>query len=190
MLNMIDRKQCILWVTLFSTPLFLAGCSVFGPEPDAVAFVDSTEFEGVVVHQTGSVGPYYRATVDRIEINTPKGIGINPETQTALSDQFRRELVSRLMNDYDIVDSGGFKVLRVQTKVYNAQEGAAMGLGGAMTETVISDSVTGQLLLTIRDTRELAFNINTKYATDWEAARDVMILWSDAIRYELQEAGD
>ena len=164
-----------------------SGCAWigFGTDESPTEPVETTE--GVWVWQYGDLSIYHRITVDEVELVTPPGIVMARDVREKLVRQMRREVVVRLANHFEVIEPGGAGVLRLTIRVRDVRPGVAMGMAGAWVEAQVTDSVTNELLVTIRDTRSHTHRVKATLATEWEAARDVMISWSDEIRHAIEQ---
>ena len=178
--------RCLLFLIWVSTPLLLGGCSWFKDEPPPDPFVESRFTPGVRVWWTGSLDGYRRFMVDEVDVQTVEGVMMDEDVRARIAEQFRREVVVHLANRWEVVGSPGAGVLRMSLVVRGVRPGEALGLAGAWVESTVSDSLTGQVFLTVRDARSHASRIDFEHTEPWEAARVVMLSWADAAASEVK----
>lgn len=176
------------------TPLLLAlvigPCMSCGSKPMvADPFTPSRVTHGVGVRQTGDLAGYHRFTIDDVRLLTAEDVAMDPAAKQQVSDQLRRELVVRLADGYEVVESPGAGVLRLSVVVRGVGPGPAFGLADATMQAIVTDSVTGKLLLAIRDRRSQRGQVERSLFSNWENARKIVQSWADAVDVEVEQAG-
>jgi len=167
--------------------VMLSGLGCASKEP-VETFTPSRVTRGVGVRQEGPLAGYHRFTIDDIRLVTAPDVAMDPQAERQVIEQLRRELVVRLADDYEVVAPPGAGVLRLGIRVLGVRPGPAFGLADATMESLVTDSVTGQRLLTIRDRRSQRGYVDRSLVSDWENARNVMQSWADVVDKEIEGA--
>ena len=115
-----------------------------------------------------SLKEYNRFQIDPIAVQFSRGAtgaAIDPAKLNNLTVYFRNELVKALTKNYRVVNRPGPRVLRIRAAITDVDESepllnihpamklSGMGLGGASMEAEAVDSVTGERIGAIKETR-------------------------------------
>jgi hypothetical protein len=174
----------------------LAGCSWGQPKNPGyllrgVEMGGDAQQRGVTVRYFGVDRPerYYRFVVDPVAVVPAQGLRMEEELARRIADQFRRELVARLANAYEVVDHPGAGVLRLRAAIVEVRPDAGHGLAAAAMEAVITDSLTDELILAVRDNRRHLNQANRSLFSEWENAKSIMQAWATRVRGEIKRLG-
>ncbi len=136
--------------------------------PDYSNMKPAEEWDGAYYWESPMYKNYHRFKVDPIVVHfapNAKGTAIDPGRLEQLTDGATQKLMEAIAKREKLVDQPGPGVARIQvaitsikttTPVANIHPGmrlAGVGLGGASFEAKAVDSVTGELLMALYDTR-------------------------------------
>jgi len=141
-------------------------------------FEESTESKGLYVKRNPnrSIGEYskfllepitvYMAPVRGISKINPKRMGVNAKKLAELTEHFENEITRVLSENYTVVNEPGEGVLRLRLAVTDVKTNirllnihsytsfTGVGLGSASMEGEATDSVTGEQILAVVDSRK------------------------------------
>ena len=141
-------------------------------------FAESEQIRGrhVKKNPERNVGEYSKFMIDPITVYftppkglsklNPKRIGINPKRLAELTDHFENEIKRALNERYTVVNAPGEGVLRIKIAVtgikanmpilniHSYTSTTGIGLGSASMEGEAIDSVTGEQILAVIDSRK------------------------------------
>jgi hypothetical protein len=177
---------------------FLDDYSILSPNP---------EVEGALYYQKPgkSLRDYSTFIIDPVVIHLhagAEGKSIDPGEMQKLTQEFHDIAVETLSKDYQVVDSSGPGVLRIQAaitdldkntailNVHPALKATGLGLGGASMEAKALDSMTGELIIAVVDSRSgdrVSLDVGSGL-TAWGSATQAMHHWVNRFKKRLDEA--
>ena len=166
------KATIVISMILFTT---LAGCAEKNVEysgflRDYSQLKPDPEVDGALryLNPRKSLKEYNRFQIDPIAVQFSrgaKGTAIDPAKLQNLTLYFRKELAKALNKNYRVVNRPGPRVLRIRAAITDVDESdpllnihpamklTGMGLGGASMEAEGVDSVTGERIGAIKETR-------------------------------------
>ena len=192
-------------------------------------FSESEEMKGLYVKRNSqrSIGEYSKFMIDPITVYfkpqgkfsklNPKRVGVNPKRLAELTAHFEKEIARALSEKYTVVDEPGKDVLRLRIavtevkanlpilNVYGYQTVTGIGLGSASMEGEAIDSVTGEQILAVVDSRKgkVMPKIKGEGATDiakealdnkldsltkYKTIKQIMTNWAERFASKIDEA--
>lgn len=119
---------------------------------------------------------FTRCLVEQV-VFLPSDVAHDPQKADEISAQMRRELVARLTAEFEVVGHSGAGVLRIQPAIIFAKLGPGYDLSNAHLEVLMTDSVTGEHVMALADTRPHTQTSAGSLFSDWENARAVLEAW-------------
>ncbi|MCZ6770396.1 MAG: DUF3313 domain-containing protein [Proteobacteria bacterium] len=129
-----------------------------------------------------------------------KGVGLDPENLVELTRYFRTEAVKKLSKNYAVVDKAGAGVMRIRialtsietttpiANIHPAMKLSGLGLGGASMEAEVLDSVSGERLAAVVESRAGdRMSIGAGFSK-FGHAKQVMDMWIDRFVARLDKA--
>lgn len=195
--------------------LFLSGCvstnlTRSGFLDDYSFFEESTVYPGMMVNfpdkkpaAISKLKSYDKFMVDEISLYIPpkrlEALALKQETIDKLTDYFKEQIIKVLENKYSLVEKADSNVLRIRIAVTDmmpakpclnlhwATKITKAGLGGASVEAEFCDSLSGERIFAVLDSR-LGRSLQLhKGLTKWGYTKDTFFQWAQIIGESLKE---
>ncbi|MDR4506626.1 MAG: DUF3313 domain-containing protein [Candidatus Brocadiaceae bacterium] len=205
----IQKSAFVYWFLRVLFLLSVSACATQKPMPsgflgDYSSLKPSSRTKGAYVyfHPDREIKNYTLFIVDPVMIHLrPEADNriVHQEEINALAKYFQHEIITALEGQYTVVEAPGNGVLVIKTAITDVAPDllyitpspetitSAQGLGGASMEAALIDSLSGEIVAAVMDSRIDPQNKLSVTHTRWGNTKEVLSQWAQLLRLRMDE---